>query len=275
MSLLPDFVGVGAQRCATSWVSNCLNEHPDVYVPPEKELHFFNVHYARGIDWYVEQFREGHGFRLRGEYSPGYFASEEAISRMSEHVPHAKILVMLRDPLDRAESAYRLYRSSGRIQSRSFSDALSEHGFLVEYGRYAARLRMLLDKFPREQVLVHLFEDVQSDPLATIGGTYEWLGVDPSFVPPSVGKPANLSLAPWIQNRLNQSAVMRAVADSKAGTLAKRAFQGIRNARRRRSRTVTPRGDQAARKLIREALHKDTRELSAMLGRDLSTWSTF
>src|SRR5262245_48289245 len=115
---LPDFIGIGAQRCATSWIYECLACHPQVYMP-EKEIHFFDCEFERGMDWYLNHFSTAHAGKLCGEFTPDYLSSPVAIERLRDLVPQAKLIISLRHPVQRAYSAYRLFMAHGKTNAKT------------------------------------------------------------------------------------------------------------------------------------------------------------
>ena len=109
-----DFVGIGAQKCATSWIYNALKEHPDVYVSDPKELDFFSCHYNLGFFWYDQHFRDAGNAGVAGEISPSYLCDLSAPERAFEYNSRLKVIVVLREPVERAYSNHLHEVRSGR-----------------------------------------------------------------------------------------------------------------------------------------------------------------
>jgi hypothetical protein len=108
---LPNFLIVGAMKSGTTSLARYLGAHPQAYVAPEKEINFFERGYVwnRGVDWYASRF-EGAGDALAvGEASPSYMYWPTAIERMASVVPDARLIALLRDPVERAYSHYLLF----------------------------------------------------------------------------------------------------------------------------------------------------------------------
>lgn len=265
---MPQFIGIGAQRCATTWLAQCLGEHPDIYVPAKKELQYFDVHYEKGSDWYGQQFAPASNAQLSGEYTPDYLPKRYALDRLISDVPEAKLLVLLRDPVERAESAYQLFKSRGRIEEDEFLSALKRHDHLIDYGRYAEQLEYLFEHKSRSDVMIILFDDVKRQPKQILSSVFSWLGVDNAECP-SAGKIANLSLPAWLQKGLDSNAFLRFLAASPIGTAAK-AFRK----RRHHARASKPNIDSSCADYIRQKLGTDTSNLSSLLDRDLSCWQS-
>jgi hypothetical protein len=198
---LPDFLIVGAQRSGTSWTYGRLAAHPLVLGAWQKEIHFFDRerHFARGLSWYRAHFpRTGPGL-LTGEATPEYMFVPAARTRLAEMVPGARLIALLRDPVERAYSQYHHNRRRG-VERRSFDVALDEQpeipapaerglGSYLARGRYAGQLLHLFDLFPRERVLVVRSEDLFERPADALGEIFAFLGLsgaDLSVVPAEV-----------------------------------------------------------------------------------------
>src|SRR5437764_7156012 len=108
---LPNFFIIGAMRSGTTSLTRYLNAHPDVFVAPGKELHFFDQRFDRGLDWYRDCFERAAGQRAIGEATQSYMYDAEAMTRLAVTVPKARLLAILRNPVDRAWSHYWLNRA--------------------------------------------------------------------------------------------------------------------------------------------------------------------
>ena len=138
---------------------------PDVFLASSKGLYYFDAHFDRGEGWYLGPLRRSGEFLARGEVSHSYLASLEAPERIARLNPAMRLLVCLREPVDRAFSDYLDLRKNQQYDG-PFDDALDRYPRLLDRGRYATHLRRYLAVFPREQVLVQLFDDLKADPQA-------------------------------------------------------------------------------------------------------------
>jgi len=93
MTRKPDFIGLGAQKAATSWIHACLYEHPQIFMPASKEIHFFSRHYSKDIRWYEEHFRSCQTNQLAGEFSPTYLYDPATPKRIHEWNPAVKLII--------------------------------------------------------------------------------------------------------------------------------------------------------------------------------------
>jgi Sulfotransferase domain len=200
---LPDFLIIGAQKAGTTALYAYLRRHPQITGPSWKEVSFFDRHYTRGEAWYRGNFPNALRTRgLVGEASPSYLFHPLAPERVAALVPEAKLIALVRNPVDRAFSQYQHEVALGR-EPLSFEDALEAEGERLsgevermladpayfsrpwwDYtyrgrGRYAEQLERWLAVFPREQLLVVPSEDLLAEPEQTHARVLEFLGAPP------------------------------------------------------------------------------------------------
>lgn len=189
----PDFIGVGAQRAGSSWWHRLLEEHPDVSPLGlgAKELHFFDDFWRGGFDdqaqrAYSQLFLRPQG-NLCGEWTPRYMYDPWVPALLRRAAPDARILVLLRDPVERFRSGVRHAATFiGPVDADVVNSAIAR-------GYYGAQVSRLLEHFPREQVQVLQFEQCRANPVAMLERTARFLGVDPAKQPVSahVSTPRN------------------------------------------------------------------------------------
>jgi hypothetical protein len=200
---LPSVLVIGAQRGGTTSLFNYLAQHPDVLPPLGKEIHYFDFHYGRGVEYYRGRFPYRH--RLRGgsltlDATPYYMMHPLAPPRAARLLPGARLIAVLRNPIDRAFSHYQHEVRGGR-ESLSFAEALdqesdrlageeerlrSEPGYYswnhhryayTGRGLYLEQLRRWLQYFPRSQLLVVQSEWLFRDPAAATAAVQRFIGV--------------------------------------------------------------------------------------------------
>jgi len=164
---------VGPGRTGTTWLHAALSGH--VGLPLRvKETRFWGQYYHKGIEWYADHFRHCDDSRPVGEACP-YFATPNARDRIARHLPRCKIIVTLRDPVDRSYSQYRALRKMGLARS-TFEDELN-HPRIAETNRYAFHLRGWMDLFGAENVKVLLFDELRRDPQRFLDRVCEFIGI--------------------------------------------------------------------------------------------------
>jgi hypothetical protein len=196
---LPDFLILGAQKAGTTALYAYLRWHPHVTGPSFKEVSFFDRHYAKGERWYRAHLPVRRRSRV-GEASPSYLVHPLAPERVAGMLPGARLIALLRNPVDRAFSHYQHEVALGR-EPLSFEDAIDrEHERMqgelermlqdpsyfslawwnytyVARGRYAEQLERWFAAFPREQLLVLFTEELSADTAATYRRVLDFLGV--------------------------------------------------------------------------------------------------
>jgi hypothetical protein len=202
---LPSALIVGAQRSGTTSLFNYLAQHPDVRQPLGKEIHYFDLHYARGIRWYRGRFPFRH--RLRGgaltiDASPYYLLHPLAPERAARLLPGVKLVAILRNPIDRAFSHYQHEVRDGR-ETLSFPEAIereaerlgdeeerlrrdptyysyNHHRYsYARRGQYLEQITRWMQHYPRSRLLVIQSERLFSEPAAVCAELYEFLGLRP------------------------------------------------------------------------------------------------
>ncbi|MGH3473198.1 MAG: sulfotransferase domain-containing protein [Nocardioidaceae bacterium] len=231
----PSFLYIGTSKAGSTWLFNALSIHPEVFLASNKGLYYFDQHFDNGEPWYLDQFADSGDRVAAGEISHSYLSSPDAPARIVAMNPAMRLLVCLREPVDRAFSDY-LDLLKNMQYDGSFEGALQEFPRLVERGHYASHLRHYLEAFPREQIHVGFFDDLRSDPQAYAEGVFRFLGVTPLMLPPAALKSRMPAGAPR-----NATAAASAKA---ASQWVKRA--GLRRVRSRVKRSV----------LLRQALYR-------------------
>ena len=193
--LRPSFIGIGAQKCATSWVYRVLDEHPDICLADPKELDFFSYHYDHGYHWYEQHFSGCKSARATGEVSPSYFCCPAAPERAYRYNAALRIIISLRDPVERAYSNHLHEVRAGHLPDgeSGFEAGLANNPMYVDQSMYYRNISRWLDVFPAGQVIVLFQEHIASDPGTQARRLYEFLGVDHEFRPSWAGRRANES----------------------------------------------------------------------------------
>jgi hypothetical protein len=168
---LPDFICVGPARTGTTWLHAALSGH--VALPGRiKETRFWGPYYDKGLDWYAGHFRHCVDAPLVGEACP-YFSMPHARERIAEHIPDCKIIITLRDPVDRSYSQYRMLRRIGVLKG-SFEEELDYH-LIVGTNRYAFHLRGWMELFG-DNLKILLFDDLRKNPQQFLDQVCEFIG---------------------------------------------------------------------------------------------------
>lgn len=269
--MLPNFLVIGAPRCGTTWISENLRRHPDIFMPQIKEVHFFDRHYEEGLQRYESFFEGWKGQKAVGEATPDYmhgaYSSVDIPSLIKHHLPQAKLVASLRNPIDRAYSRY--WNSKAKFEKNSalsFEEKLADRPEFLEEGCYVDQLRRFYELFPREQILVLLYDDLEKDPSNFIRQIYVFLGVDPDVS------------SSFEHARINTASGKANLARSKllyhlTRVLSRADLHNLATRLARYNSVQQPKmSDQTRRRLVEQYRAKN-QELAQLIGRDLSHWN--
>ena len=180
-------IGIGAQKCATTWTYEVLRAHPDIAMSHVKELHFFSHQYNKGAEWYRAQFGS-QTHKARGEFSTSYLYDESVPRRIDETLGRPRLVLNVRNPVDRLISHYKHLVRDGVIEEKMpLHNAILSFPALVNNGLYGVHLERFLATFPRESILVISAEYAASDPESVVRRLYEHAGL-PEFSFPEVAR---------------------------------------------------------------------------------------
>ena len=188
---LPNLLVIGGLKCGTTSLHHYLNLHPDVQMSRPKELNFFvaELNWSLGADWYMSHFRPE--APVRGETSPHYTNLPRfrgVAERIGSVAPNARLIYMVRDPIDRALSHY-LHNVAGGYETRPIESALADRdSAYVHRGLYAMQLEPYLERFGAERVEIVTREELKRRREETMRRAFGLLGVDPSFSSPQFAR---------------------------------------------------------------------------------------
>lgn len=191
--VVPNFIGIGAPRCGTTWVAEALRFHPEIYIPSNhKEIHFFDQHFHKGIKWYKNNFSQQKENQITGEITPRYLRGKQTAKIIFQHFPKVKLIVCLRDPIERAFSHYQYLNNFSNI-SNSFYDSLFDERYeILKSGKYGEQLERYLRLFQRDQIHIILYDDIISAPEEVITRLYAFLDVNTFFRSSNLWKKSNV-----------------------------------------------------------------------------------
>lgn len=216
MTKPPHFICLGAHKSGTSWLLNCLYQHPEIFVQDKIDFFYSEKKQAVGIEGYQKKFLTSK--RIAGELSTVYFFSETAAKRIYEYNPEVKLIVLLRNPIDRAYSHYLQDLKMGHLKKgTSFTEAMKLEKNIKLWGEYKTHLEHYKKLFPKERLKILFFDDIKINPSEVLTDVFEYLNVDTKFRPALFDKkinparlPKNVSsdrMARRISTKLKQSVV--------------------------------------------------------------------
>lgn len=267
---LPAFVVIGAVKGATTWIAHQLRRHPDLWLP-DAEPHYFSSDYERGPAWYASLFNPAPGDRIVGEKSADYLAHPLAAARMASMLPDARLIVQLRDPVQRAYSDYCMLFRRGTVGAdpRKYleGEQAAQSRFLTG-GLYGAHLARFLLHYPRSQIQVILYESLRHSSEQVIAETCRHIGVPVHIAPEDVAGRKNDSAAPMLPLSLRRVLKpMRPLLDPlRANPLLSRMRATMAAPVR------YPPLTEELKHMLRRYYREDTLMLQDILGQDLGHW---
>ena len=293
----PDFFIVGAPRCGTTAMQAYLQQHPQIYMPAEKEIHHFATDLIGPEDrfgsrqTYFRLFEGARDEQIAGEASVFYLYSREAAANIHAFNPDAKIIIQLRNPVQWIQSyharlvhnaaepltdlAEALDAEPARKTGRNVPPGLrfTQRLFYTEVGRFSEQVTRYFETFGRSQVHVILFDDLRVDPDRIGRDTLTFLGVDEVDMPfeqvNARRRPRNMMLNRWVRR---PPAPVRWVGTYLVPGAIRRAVRR-QVIRWNTSRAGRPDLDPGVTQRLREQFGPEIRALGRLLGRDLDAWN--
>lgn len=205
---MPNFLVIGAAKAGTTSLYRYLKQHPQIFMSPHKEPRFFALegqsldfkgpgdmtrfNFCTDITAYQSLFERVTNEQAIGEVSPWYLYVPQSVERIKHHIPNAKLIAILRDPVDRAYSNYLHalreeleplddFESAMEAEAERIEQNWSYRWHYKQKGFYYPQIKRYLDVFDKEQLRVYLFEDFKSDPSGVLRDIFDFLGVDEGF----------------------------------------------------------------------------------------------
>lgn len=282
------FFGLGAPKCRTTWMAQCLDEHPEITIARKKEPNFFvrrreiwtdAIHpdYLTDWSWYADQFAHARPGDLLGDFSVNLMSNIENGPRLVQrHYPDARFLVLLRDPVTRAYSEW--WHGWGRLRHvypvpDTFEEAIDDFPVLTLRSEYHRQLSTWMERFAPDRFLILLGRDLD-EPAAAVRRVYDFLGIDPDVQPPSLQERINgahhrrgLMWKVW-----NASSKLRRAGLGPVINVVKRLGVERTLDRIDRSGRGPPPIDKTTETRLRHHFLPDVQQLEALIGRDLTHW---
>ena len=302
---MPNFLIIGAMKSGTTSIYYYLKQHPQIYMSPVKEPNFFALEGEKlefngpegqavvngwiceeattTVEEYRALFLGASNESAIGEASPWYLYSPEAPDRIRRYIPEAKLIAVLRNPADRAYSAFLQFVRDGREPLKDFAQALEAEEerkrknwkWIWHYrnmGFYYTQLKRYYDIFEREQIRVYLYEDLIDDPIGVLRDIFRHLGVDDTFTALDTSRRLNVSGIPksralfTLMNRPNPvKAFLKPLFPKRLHRHISMAIQNI-------NLLEPPPLRQEVRRELIKVYRQDILKLQDLIQRDLSGW---
>jgi len=308
----PNFVVAGTVKAGTTSLYNYLKQHPEVYMSPIKEPHHFatdmqvanfgpvyssmvktdisselsgnlsdirmNAAIVQDLRDYQQLYRDVKNEKAIGEASTSYMYSATAAREIFNYNPKAKVIMSLRNPLQRAYSHYLMNYKSGYVKGSFQEELLNDiqrepkgwgiSRLYMEHGFYASQIQRYFDVFPKEQILILLFDEIKKDPDEVMRRVYNFLGVDSSFQPATnvVHNKTVIPRGPFARFILSQQKVISAFGQIIPKKVRQTVYESLFTS------TGLPPFLPSTRELLTDYYKSDIQETGKLIGRDLSAW---
>ncbi|WP_263840187.1 sulfotransferase domain-containing protein [Salinibacter sp.] len=267
----PTFIHIGGQRCGTSWMFNCISEHPQVYTPEKKEIHYFDKKIEKSKDWYLQHFRPSKNHDAWGECTPEYLSWNEGnISvpkKVKEISPKCRIICCLRNPIERAYSQWEYWPGKKESFEKSIKN---NYNNMLKKGLYARHLKRWLKYFDRKEILVQIHDEVLKDNKNAVKEVYSHIGVGEEFEPSWVGKNYNSVVMPGIQSFLKNMGMRYIIEIVKKSGMEKFIRRKVHEAKKYGKNEKI---DKRLKDKLKKYYRKPNKELSKILEKDMDFWN--
>lgn len=285
-----DFMGIGVEKAASSWIAECLREHPQICFSKQKEIRFFDKNYHRGLEFYESFFDHCESDKIKGEYTPRNLVKERVPQRVRKYFPQVKLIVCFRNPIERIYSHYHFKLSHNRIDPHfSFEEFLDNSPECIKQGYYYTHLQNWFKFFPQNQFIFLIHEDIKKDPLSSIQRVYRFLEVDDSFKPDSLNQRVNITPKKQFKSFLllrflkRSLAIARSCKQSRIGSflvslLKKLKFDELfrfifhKNVKKKLKEKERKPMSEETRKKLQQIYKDEIQDMEKLLNRDLSFW---
>jgi len=276
---IPNFLIVGDLKAGTTSLHYYLVQHPNIYMPPQKELRYFsydeeNPYHARAkayrtrtFDEYLRYFQDSKGEKAIGEASPNYLRSTGAAQRIKNNLPNVRIIVSIRNPADRLYSLYLMHYRYGDTKNPLDQQLFGQDAAWIKGNFYWSELKRYYDHFEKDKIKVILFDDLKKSSIDVIKDLYRFLEVDDAFTPEvGVQNKGGIPKSRRLYGALN-------FFEKRARNYINPppALKGLWGSIKRKS-LVDAKLDPLIRKKILEEARDDIYRTQDLIGRNLSMW---
>jgi hypothetical protein len=279
----PNLIIIGSQKCGTSSLHYYLDLHPEVSMSGLKELDFFidRENWQKGVQWYESQFTGN--AKIHGESSPSYtmYPNFSGVpQRMHSQIPDAKLIYIVRDPIERIVSHY-LHQWYGKRQDNSFFEVLADPTndktrHYINTSSYHLQISQYIEFYDFSQICVVSLEDLKTSPEKTLGKVFRFLRIDDTFFPPESATVVNATQSKMRMNRLGEfllskTPFIHSLHRITGGILpdsVKRRVRSLMDEKQDR-----PELNPQLRQTLQAALHDDIAKFRELTGQSFQQWS--
>ncbi|UZS00179.1 sulfotransferase domain-containing protein [Chondrinema litorale] len=264
----PNFLIIGAPRAGTTWIDKNIRCHPEIYLPPKKEVHFFDNNYEKGVDYYMSNFDGVSNEKAIGEITPSYLHRDQIAEKIYRTLGDIKLIMCLRNPTERLYSRYWNAKSKfAENKNLSFEEKINSKEEFIQEGLYFTHIEKYLKLFSKENILILLYDDLKNDPELFLKSIYNFLEVDAEFK------------APLMNNKINSASSKKLLGKS---IILNYLSRGLRKAKLYQisqkiedvNSVKLPQMKYETKKwLTEEVYYESNKKLEGMIGKTLDSWN--
>ena len=274
--MLPNFLIIGAMKSGTTTLYHALKCHPDIFMAEVKEPQFFSDEkkIELSMSWYESLFKNATNQKAVGEASTNYSKYplfKHVPESIKLHIPDAKLIYIIRNPIDRIYSQFTHNYYIGRVDN-DLNRVITQNQNYINTSRYYMQLKRYLEVFDNSQIKVVLLEDLRDEPNKVIKGIYEYLGVESAFTPANMDEKKHQTINKAGRSRAVLNVLRRLSIYSSVSNRISENAKGRLNFLLRKKISPPGKMTDLDKEYLVEQLKDDVQSMQAYLGRDLSAW---
>ena len=193
-----NFFLAGCQKTGSTWLYECFKEHPEICVPTKDAIHYFTINHFEGLEWYNKWFEPKPSEKIICDTTPSYIRDPYTAQRIYDYNPEAKLLFVLRNPIERSFSHYWHQKRKGKVNYNfdaplHYNDVgnYDMYNMWINSSMYYSQLKSYFEIFNNNQLKVLLFDDLKEDSNKFLEEIFQFMGVESAFIPTAINGKIN------------------------------------------------------------------------------------
>lgn len=257
---------LGGQRCGSTWVDQAIRHHPKIHLPAKKQTYFFDSHFEKGLDWYLQKFESPQpSDAIIGEVATNY-CLEDVLPKVARALPDIKVILSVRNPIERTISYYNSRKE--KFGWKSIEEAIEVDDNILKRGQYIDQIEAILSHYPKERFLLLFYDDLVADDRAYLNKILSFLGVDTDFDSPAIGKRIQVSAFPRVRKiakTLHAGKLLDLTSRSSIGDFIRKRIKSTKSSS---AGSIAP----SSYAMLLDHFQSYNSRLSDFTGRDLEYW---
>jgi len=280
---IPNCFIAGCQKTGSTWLYRCFKEHPEIYVPEKDSIHYITLNYYQGEEWLRKWFCGVEKEKIICDATPSYVREPQAAGRIYDLNPDSKIIITLRNPIERSFSHYWHQKRTGYFNFK-FDDTLGYGGvgnhdiyeIWIKSSFYYDQILPFYKQFPLEHLKINIFDDLVADPKKFIEDIFQFLEVDTKFLPNMVDQRVNKAVTVKSNSQENRFNTGRLISPRYYKGLAKSVYEEAFG--KHKNRNTVSEYEKGVSEPFKEKLKiifkPEVEKLSQLIQKDLNFWLT-